>query len=295
MVGQALTNTLIEKGYEVIVLTRSPKRSSRLHLSYATWDIKNQSIDTAALKKANIIVHLAGESVATKRWTKKRKQEIIDSRVQTGQLLVKVLQENSHQVHTFISASAIGWYGPDTEKSIAQGFSETDPMDNSYLGSTCGLWEASTEPIKTLGIRHTVLRIGIVLNKRGGALAEFVKPAKFGMAAILGNGNQIVSWIHQVDLCDLVVFAIENNQIEGVYNAVSPNPVSNKELTIKVTERYFKHHLSINVPVFMLKIMLGEMSIEVLKSANVSSEKIQKCGFSFKYAQIEDAISNLLP
>ncbi len=295
MVGQALTNTLIEKGYEVIVLTRSPKRSSRLHLSYATWDIHNQSIDKVALAKANIIVHLAGESVATKRWTAKRKQEIIDSRVQSGQLLVKALKENKHEVHTFISASAIGWYGPDSEKNVDHGFVETDPMDNSYLGTTCGLWEASTEPIKTIGIRHIVLRIGIVLNKRGGALAEFVKPARFGMAAILGDGTQMVSWIHQADLCNLLVFAIENKQMEGVFNAVSPNPVTNKELTIIVAERYFKHHLCINVPVFVLKIMLGEMSIEVLKSAKVSSKKLLSSGFSFKYAQIEDAISSLLP
>jgi uncharacterized protein (TIGR01777 family) len=295
MVGQALTNTLIEKGYEVIVLTRTPKRSSRLQLSYAEWDVKNQYIDPAAIKKATIFVHLAGESVASKRWTTKRKQEIIDSRVQTGQLLAKVLQENKHQVHTFISASAIGWYGPDNEKSRDQGFSETDPMDNSYLGTTCGLWESSTDSIKVLGIRHIVLRIGIVLNKRGGALAEFVKPAKFGLATILGKGNQIVSWIHQIDLCNIILFAIENKQIEGIYNAVAPNPVSNKELTLTVASKYFKHHLNINVPVFILKIMLGEMSIEVLKSAKVSSKKLQQQGFEFNYSNIIEAIDNLLP
>ncbi len=294
MVGQALTNYLIDKGYEVIVLTRSKKRSSRLHLSYALWDIEKQFIDPEALKLADIIVHLAGESVATKRWTKKRKEAIVKSRVQSGALLVKALKENEHKVKTVVTASAIGWYGPDTANSLQNGFKESDPSDDSYLGATCKQWEESIHEIASLGIRLVTLRIGIVFNKRGGALAEFIKPAQFGMATVLGTGTQMVSWIHQQDLCKMIVYAAETQAVQGVYNAVSPEVVTNKVLVEAVANKLHKHLLTLSVPVFALKIMLGEMSIEVLKSAKVSSEKIQSAGFSFDYPNLDTALTQLL-
>ena len=294
MVGQGLTNYFIDKGYEVIVLTRSEKKSTRLHLSFAKWDIEKQYMDTVALQKADIIVHLAGESVATKRWTAKRKQEILDSRVQSGALLVKVLTENNHKVKTVISASAIGWYGPDTTSSLQNGFRETDPFDPSYLGTTCKQWEESVQAITQMGIRLVTFRIGIVFNKRGGALAEFIKPARFGVATILGPGTQIVSWIHQQDLCKMIGYAAENESIHGVYNAVAPDPVNNKELVKAIASKMHAYHLTVRVPVFMLKIMLGEMSVEVLKSANVSSNKIASTGFEFDYPTLDKALSQLL-
>lgn len=294
MVGQSLTDALIEQGYEVIVLTRSPRKSSRLHLSYAKWDIDQQYIDPKALEVANIIVHLAGESVATKRWTVKRKKEILDSRVQSGKLLSNALKTMPHQVHTFIGASAIGWYGPDNEQSLTTGFTETDPVDESYLGDTCRQWEESVASITALGIRKVTLRIGIVLNKRGGALLEFIKPAKLGVAAILGDGKQIVSWIHQQDLTGIILFALSNPQIEGVYNAVAPEPVTNESLTVHIAAKYHSWFVKVHVPVWVLKIMLGEMSIEVLKSAKVSSQKLQNSQFSFQFPTISSAIGNLL-
>jgi uncharacterized protein (TIGR01777 family) len=294
MVGQALTNYFIDRGDEVIVLTRGERTASRPQLSYAQWDIEKQTIDAIALQKADVIVHLAGESVATKRWTPKRKQEIIDSRVQSGALLVKALQENKHKVKTVIAASAIGWYGPDTKESLQNGFKESDPFDDSYLGTTCKLWEESVHPIKAMGIRLVQLRIGIVLNKRGGALVEFIKLAKFGIATILGPGTQMVSWIHQQDLCKMIGFAADNAAVEGVYNAVAPVPVSNREMVIAIASKMNKYYLKMPVPVFALQIMLGEMSIEVLKSANVSSRKIQAAGFEFDYGQIDPALHQLL-
>ncbi len=294
MIGQALAKQFIANGYEVIILSRSPQRSSRLHLSYAKWDVEKGEIDLDALAKANIIVHLAGEGVADKRWTVKRKQAIVDSRVRSGNLLVKALSENKYQVKTFIAASAIGWYGPDTAASLEHGFVETDTADNSYLGNTCQLWEQSTAAVANMGIRLVTLRIGIVFNKKGGALAEFLKPAKFALATILGTGKQIVSWIHYQDLCKMIQYAIETPAVQGVYNAVAPNPVTNKKLVLTIAKNTYPIYFPSFVPGFLLRIILGEMSIEVLKSAKVSAQKIQDAGFVFDYPNVEEAIIDLI-
>ena len=294
MIGKSLTTLFLEKGYKVIVLTRKDKKSRRLNVSFAKWDVEKGTIDASAIQAANIIVHLAGEGVADKRWSVKRKQAIVDSRVQSGNLLVKALSENQHQVKTFIAASAIGWYGPDTASSLANGFTETDPSDNSFLGNTCQLWEQSTSAIATMGIRLVTLRIGIVFNKKGGALAAFLKPAKFALATILGTGKQMVSWIHQQDLCRIIQYAIETPSLKGIYNAVAPNPVTNKKLVLTIAKNKYPIYFPSFVPAFLLKIILGEMSIEVLKSAKVSAQKIQEAGFEFVYPTIEEALPNLM-
>jgi len=294
MVGTSLTELLLSKGYQVIILTRKPQVSQIPNLTYAVWDISKGYIDPSAIGQADAIVHLAGAGVADKRWSKKRKQEIVDSRVKSGALLVKYLSESSHQVKTVVAASAIGWYGPDTVQSLQHGFVETDPVDAAFLGDTCKRWEDSVKPIETLGIRLVTLRIGIVLNKEGGALAEFIKPAQFGIATIFGNGQQMVSWIHHHDLCKMMIHGIETAAIKGVYNAVSPDPTSNKDLIIAIAKKLRGFYLPIPVPALVLKIMLGEMSIEILKSAKVSSKKIEEAGFKFDYPNLHSALNDLL-
>jgi len=294
MVGTSLTQLLLSKGYQVIVLTRQPRVSKLSNLSYAVWDIAKGTIDPLAIGKADTIVHLAGAGVADKRWSKKRKQEIVDSRVMSGALLVKYLTAHTHQVKTVVTASAIGWYGPDTAESLMNGFTETDPVDGAFLGDTCKRWEDSVKPLETLGIKLVTLRIGIVLNKQGGALAEFIKPAQFGVATIFGTGNQMVSWIHFKDLCKMILFGIESASLKGVYNAVSPDPTSNKDLIIAITKKLRGFYLPIPVPAFVLNIMLGEMSIEILKSAKVSSNKIQEAEFKFDYPTLDSALHDLL-
>ncbi len=294
MVGQSLTNLLLDQGYKVIVLTRQKKQSSRTNFSYAQWDISKAWIDPEAIASADFIIHLAGEGVADKRWTNARKKAILDSRVDTSTLLVKVLKAYPNKVKAVVAASAIGWYGPDTTTSLQNGFVETDKVDASYLGDTCLKWEESTHPIKELGIRLVTLRIGIVFNKKGGALAEFIKPARLGVAAILGNGKQVVSWIHQKDLNRLMLFAIEQDSMEGVYNAVAPDPVDNETLTKAIAKRLHKYFIPFKVPSFILKIMLGEMSVEVLKSAKVSPAKVISAGFTFDYSSMDEALDDLL-
>jgi uncharacterized protein (TIGR01777 family) len=294
MVGQSLTNFLLAKGYYVIVLTRQQKQSSRAHFSFAQWDLNKGWIDPSAIAAADYIIHLAGEGVADKRWTTARKKAILDSRVNSSALLVKTLKENPNKVKAIVAASAIGWYGPDNEKSKQSGFVETDPVDSSFLGDTCQQWEESMHPIQAMGIRLVTIRIGIVFNKMGGALAEFMKPAKLGAAAILGDGQQMVSWIHQQDLNRLMLFALETEQVEGIYNAVAPDPVNNAILTKAIAKRFHTWAIPFHVPSFILKIMLGEMSVEVLKSAKVSASKILAAGFSFDYASMDEALDDLL-
>lgn len=303
LIGTALSKTLLEKGYRVIILSRKEVDISLPgNLSYAVWDIKNQTIDREAIGSADCIIHLAGAGVADKRWTKKRKKEIVDSRVNSSKLIVDSLKSIPNKVKTVISSSGIGWYGADLipnpspqggERSGVLKFVESDPPANDFLGSTCKQWEESIDPVTQLGKRLVKLRTGIVLSKEGGALKEFLKPLNFGIAAILGNGKQIISWIHIDDLVNLYISAFENEQMSGVYNAVAPNPVSNKEMIMKMAKSRGKFFIPVHVPSFVLNLILGEMSIEVLKSATVSSGKISSAGFQFQSADIETALKNL--
>lgn len=297
MIGTRLTKLLIAEGYEVIILSRrSPAISHQLPgVSYANWDIDQQKIDGEAIGRADHIIHLAGAGVADERWTENRKQEIINSRTQSSSLLVKALKEIPNKVKTVISASAIGWYGADTAVSRKQGFTEEAPADTQFLGETCRLWEESIRPVEQMGIRLVKLRTGIVLGNEGGALAEFKKPLKAGIASILGDGRQIVSWIQVDDLCRMYLHALKNDEIRGVYNAVAPHPVSNKQLTVTLAKQMRGNfYIPVHVPSFVLKIALGEMSIEVLKSATVSSRKIESTGFGFVYPTIEKSLEQLI-
>lgn len=297
LIGTALTKALLEKNYKVIILSRG--RHSESHdfagnVSYANWDLHDRSIDNDAILKSDYIVHLAGAGVGDKRWTKKRKQEIRDSRVNSGELIAKSIKELPHKVKAVISASAIGWYGADPQVPNPRPFKEEDPADNGFLGITCQEWENSLAPIEATATRLVRLRTGIVLSKGGGALQEFEKPLRFGVAAILGTGRQRMSWIHIDDLVRLYMTAIENESWRGVYNAVSPAPVSNKEFTLHLAQaKKGRFYIPVYVPTLLLKLGLGEMSIEVLKSATVSSDKIHYSGFTFLYPSVEAAIQNL--
>lgn len=293
LIGRKLTTMLAEKGYDVIILSRSAKASDNKSVSYALWDAEKGIIDIEAVKKADYIIHLAGAGVADKRWTKKRKQEILESRTKSGELLVKTLKETENKVKAFISSSAIGWYGPDSDISFKNGFKEDAPAHADFLGNTCLLWEQSTRPLERLEKRLVYIRTGIVLSNNGGALKEFKKPLKFGIAAILGSGKQIISWIHIEDICRMYIHAIEN-EISGVFNGVAPKPVSNKTLTLELAKRIRgKFFIPIHVPSFILKIVLGEMSVEVLKSATVNDDKIRNTGFKFLYPSVESALNEL--
>jgi uncharacterized protein len=292
LLGTALRQVLLEKGYQVIVLTRKLPADTdpSSPLQYALWNVEEQTIDTTAIARADMIIHLAGENLGGRRWTLKQKKKIVDSRVCSSRLLVDILASVSNKIKTVVSVSGIGWYGEDRSAGGHHSFVETDPPANDFLGNVCKQWEESITPVTKQGIRLVKFRIGVVLSNKGGALKEFLKPLKWGIAAILGNGKQVISWIHIDDVVSLFVAALKNEKMNGVYNAVAPSPVSNRDLVIKLAKSRKKFFIPVRVPAFILKWVVGEMSKEVLKSTTVSCSKITDTGFQFRFPSIEQAL-----
>ncbi|MEP6674318.1 MAG: TIGR01777 family oxidoreductase [Ferruginibacter sp.] len=302
LIGHSLSAELLKAGYQVIILSRKAgdqkkiptQAESQPGIEYAVWNVNAQTIDIAALQRADHIIHLAGAGVMDKKWTTAYKKEIIDSRTKSSELIIDALKKNTNKVRTVISSSATGWYTPDEPGKLHSPHIENEPADNSFLGETCRLWESSIQPVTALGKRLVIMRTGIVLSNHGGALKEFKMPLKFKIAAILGNGKQMISWIHIDDLCRMFMEAIKNENLSGSYNAVAPFPVTNKELTLELAKQCNGNFfIPVHVPAFILKIMMGDRSIEILKSANISNEKITAAGFVFTYKTIEDALRDL--
>ena len=295
MIGTELCNALIAKDYRVVLLSRQkePKHQPP-GIEYAYWNPKEGEIDKRSIQQADHIIHLAGEGIADKRWTKKRKREIRDSRVHSARLIIKALSENENKVQTLISASAIGWYGEDPVVPNPQPFTEDHPPAHDFLATVCQEWEQSIKPAKDLGKRVVYIRTGIVLSSTGGVMDRFRLPLKFGMATILGPGTQYTSWIHIDDLVGIYVEAIQNKNMEGAYNAVATFPVTNKELVLQIArQERGKFFLPVHVPTFPLKLALGEVSTEVLKSVTVSPARVQLAGYEIRYPDLTSALKQL--
>jgi len=288
LLGTRLTTLLMQKGYQISHLTRSSGHGT---IPTYEWSVNDGKIDSRSIIGVDTVVHLAGAGIADKRWTATRKMEILESRTKSSELLYQTLKQNAHHVKTFVSASAIGIYG---EGGLERIFTEKDKPADDFLADVVKQWEESVDKIATLGIRVVKIRIGILLSERGGALAEMVKPIKWCVGSPLGSGKQILSWVHIDDVCRMFIKAIEDVAMDGVYNAVAPHPVSNKELTVAIAKALDKPLWAPNVPGFVLKLMLGEMSELVLKGSHVSSKKIRDLGFEFEYTHLDNALRDLL-
>ena len=287
MIGTRLTELLRQKNYNVAYLSRS--KSSDKDVKVFQWDIDKESIEAGAVMWADYIIHLAGAGIADERWTEKRKKVIRDSRVNSAGLIINQLKDKQHHVKAMITASAIGYYG-DTGNSYAN---EDTPSANDFLGKTAIEWEFASEKAREFGVRVCQLRTGIVLSKEGGALPRLALPVKLFAGAALGNGNQYMSWIHIDDLCQIYLKAIEDKNMEGAYNAVASETVTNKKFNKILADVLNRPLLLPNVPAFALKLFLGQMAQTVLMSSRISNKKILQTGFEFKYDNLKEALEEI--
>lgn len=253
------------------------------------WNPVSGEIDVAAFENVETIIHLAGASIA-KKWTSDYKKEILDSRILSANLIFDTLNSIPHNVSRFISASAVGIYPHDFRYVYHETFQQ---VDQSFLGDVVKQWEESANKFRQLKIIVSVVRIGIVFDSNSGALPQFVKPIKYGLGAAFGSGDQILSWIHIDDLVAIFKHILDNN-LRGVYNAVSPYPISNEKLTKAISKVLRKPYFLPNIPSFILRILLGEMSMLLITSQWVSCRKILDTGFQFNHASLEKSLIHLL-
>lgn len=288
LIGTRLAQRLQEKGYQVALLSRSEKSEGAFTIF--KWNPEKGEIDEKALDHADCIIHLAGENIGAKRWTRDRKQQLLDSRVRSGELILNAIEKRKQKPPTFITASAIGYYGAVTTETL---FDESEPANSDFLGQICEKWEEVADHFEALGSRALKIRTGIVLSKRGGALAKLSLPIRLGIGAPLGNGLQYMPWIHLDDLCGIFIHALEHPHLAGAFNAVAPEHITNKALTKKVAGEVKRPLWMPHIPAAFIKLLFGEMSVMLLQGSRVSSEKIRASGYSFLFPDLGPALRQL--
>lgn len=289
MVGKELVKLLLAKGHTVNYLSiEKDKIEDKPNYKGFYWNPEEGKIDENCLYEVDAIVHLAGANIS-KRWTPEYKQQILESRILSAELLYNLVKKHSNTVKQFISASATAIYPESIRKVYDETTKETE---DSFLSTVVQKWEECADRFKTLNIKVCKIRTGIVFSNHGGALPEMVKPIKSGYGAVFGTGKQVTSWIHLHDLVTLYTFALEK-QLEGVYNATAPETINNKNFTKLLAKTFHKRIWLPNIPKFVMKLILGDMSYLLFTSKNLSSEKIQKAGFEFQFPKVEEAIADL--
>ena len=287
LVGSRLINRLLEN-YNVLVLSRGNKKDS--NLQFVKWDLNSGFLEKDKLNEVDHIIHLAGTNVAEKKWSAKQKQSILDSRVKSTQLLFDHFSLHPNKLKTFITASGVGAYGYSDEDIV---FDEDAPFGDDFLANVCKQWEKVAFQFKTLGVKTVALRTGVVLAERGSALQKIAKPIKMFVGAPIGSGKQQTPYIHVDDLTSMYIQSIKDENLEGIYNAVSGN-ITNSDLTKAIAKQLKRPLISPNIPAFVMKAIFGEMSFILLKGNKISNQKAISAGFQFKYDSIEKALKHLL-
>lgn len=285
LIGQELVTQLQAKGHQVSILARKPTQKAGIKVFL--WDIDLQQIDNDAFNGVDTVINLAGEGIADKPWSQQRKQQIIDSRVKSTELLFKAIKETNAPVGSYLSASGVGYYGDRADEVL----DEDSLPGNDFLAECCILWEKAADEGIALGIRVVKLRTGIVLSAKGGALVTMEKPVNNFVGAALGTGKQWMPWIHMDDLVNIYLKAVEDPLLFDAYNAAAPSPVTNTTFTKALAKALHRPVWPVNVPKFVLKLILGEMSILPLISNNTSAQKILNTGFQFRYLTLENALT----
>ena len=289
LVGNRLIKSLKEKGYEITVLSRS-KNYEKDGVSYRAWDPQKGELDRELIDEADHIINLAGANVADKRWTESYKKMIRESRVLSTRLLVSKANESPNHLKSFISTSAINFYGIKRKGKVTE---DTGPGEH-FLSDVCVEWEKETEKLDTGNTRLVIIRVSTVLASEGGPLREMIKPVKFGVGSPLGPGTQLTPWIHIEDLVNLYLYALEKDHMSGVYNAAAPENTPNKKMMRTIAKKLRRPMVFPNVPILALKVMIGEFADVLLTDFDLDTSKLEEAGFQFQYPNIEEAIDNLL-
>lgn len=290
LVGKEIVSRLLNRGDKVNFLTTNPSKIKTTNTYKGFyWNPQTREIDVNCFKDVTAIINLAGATIS-KRWTKSNKAKILSSRIDSAKLLITSLKKQPHTVKHIVSASAIGVY-PD---SLTNYYNEKNiDKSNSFLGEVVQAWENTVGDFSDLNIIVSKIRIGIVLSKKGGALQEMLKPIKLGLGAAFGKGKQWQSWIHIEDLANQFIYLIDG-KLEGVYNGVAPNSVTNEQLTKMIASVLKKPLYMPNTSKLLMKLLLGEMHILLFESQRVSSKKIENKGFKFKYYHLKSALESIL-
>jgi uncharacterized protein (TIGR01777 family) len=284
LVGSVTIQLLLENGHTIYNLTtQKALRSEHAKVHHIYWNPRSGEVETSALPAIDTVVNLAGFSVANK-WTKENKEKMISSRIESTRLLVKI----SGQAHTFVSASASGIYRDTDEWQ-----DEQSAFANDFLAQLSITWEEEAQKARVNGARVALLRIGVVLDQREGALGKMIPFFKMGLGSAVGRGSQYMSWIHLHDLARMLVFAVENKTVEGAYNAVAPAPVTNKQISKSLAKALNRPFFLPNVPAFALRLAFGEMADMLFTSKRLKSEKIQQAGFTFQFPDVDSAMRDL--
>jgi len=289
LIGQETTSLLLSNNHQVRHLSRSPKADAQVP-TYA-WDIKKKYIDPAALEGVDYVINFAGAGIADQRWTEKRKQAIIDSRVQGNLLFKQYIEEGKLSPKKFISSAAIGIYGDRGDEILTE---KSSPGTEGFLVKSCLLWEDSVREIAETNVPVAYVRIGIVMSKDGGALEKMLLPAKFGLGSYFGDGSQIYSWVHILDIARVFAWLVEQPSAVGVYNGTAPHPVTNKHLTEVMMDVKKGPGISAPVPTFVLGLMLGEMKEAVLTGSHVLPKRLEEEGFNFEFKKVDLALKDLI-
>ncbi len=288
LVGKVLVSHLKMQNIQVAQLSR---RKVLNEDNIFHWDIENGVIDVKALNGVDHIIHLAGANIGDKRWSKVRKNEIINSRVNSTRLFYKLIEKLEFRPKSIISASAVGYYGAKTVDHV---FTENDPPSDDFVGSTCQLWENEVLKFESLGVNTIRLRLGVVLSPNGGALKKMVFPARLGLGASLGTGKQYLPWIHIEDAIKVIFWCLSKDYKREVFNVCSNDFITYQQFSKSLSETLRKPYFLPNIPSFMLKLIFGEMSQIILEGSRVSSQKLNKNGYIFKFPELESALSDLL-
>lgn len=288
LVGKKLTASLLNQKHEVVWLSRTEDLKSKVK-KYKI-DLNTNYINSAAFENVTHIVHLAGSGIADHRWTKNYKKEIIDSRVKSADLIYNCIIKNNFPIKQLVGASAIGYYGGRQSKNL---FTENSEPYTDFLSQSCIEWENSYKPFINSNISTSIVRIGVILDKDGGAYQKMVTPFKLGLGCAIASGEQFFPWIHWVDVVGIIEHLLLNTQSHGIYNAVSPGTITNSEFSKELAKSFDKKIWLPNVPKTILKLIMGEGAAMVTEGLAISSEKIRNQGYNFQYPNIQKALANL--